>query len=928
MSSRRPPSPFQASTSKGSSSKGGDGEQQATSISGYGRLNKQTLACSPCPVPCFYPDAGGVGGRDFQGRRSYCKKDCRNIAWADEVGRIFTEEEPICNKLTEEEPFCKERETCSKINSRCPGDVAAKVHQEDCFVVSADTKGVQEGFVPGWSDHLSPPRRESYKEVLLRPGVRHLRHTPTSQGSRARKKEGRRLTLPKRAVRCFRCLALGYLALACRDPVRCRSCWKFGHKAVQCKELPARRVDGDTMNQLRAHHQRERTHRLKAFVPLTEEYLRRVELRQNAVLADIIQPADLGNAPQQTITNALASRFGGYPHDFFVTRHRERAFAIILPRWVSAETLTRRQVITLEAFWLRCFVWGAERNARPHRLGFTAWIQLRNLPFECWTAARVASMVGGFGRFLRADETTKNMIDLRVYRCWIAVDNVGEIPRRLSIVVGDEVVDISIFLESSERIRGGNVDPPPQPPAPHPDAPNDSPRRGPRRDGDGDARSIVGGVGEGPSAWGVEPAAGLLSTCSVNRRTAARVSGPPTRAGRSPPSSWRNCPRASSASILGGPGVGVEVVPGPPCLDAIRGNDLGARACKALMVGDSASACSRLGWRCDDRWSPRIGGGNRMPPGGGTGSRRVDRSLLPTLCGPTGPYEVARASSEQQARCVVNAAPEEDRGAITMYGVATDRGKVGAGRCVRSLVKSGCTVVVGDSNRTSRFLSSGGWVLGGVALAGWLMGPTPKLERCCTGWAGGVSLTLLTSCELGPSCGFRDLRLRVPWGVGLSLDNLGLSCGRGFVGISLSRSGAPLTARVGVLRAMAQDPTARGWGEVQGAERGFDDGPGHGDVSSPIVFATVAISGSAAPEVAGLPSSGRYSQRLASRDTTPMLTKAMARKARLQGCEVDLASARDKSRVARFQKKSKLCGVTLDRVEANSLLEFEALKNV
>ncbi len=59
-----------------------------------------------------------------------------------------------------------------------------------------------------------------------------------------------------------------------------------------------------------------------------------------------------------------------------------------------------------------------------------------------------------------------------------------------------------------------------------------------------------------------------------------------------------------------------------------------------------------------------------------------------------------------------------------------------------------------------------------------------------------------------------------------------------------------------------------------------------------------------------------------------MLAKAMARKARLQDClqdcVVDRAKARDKRRVARLQKKSKLCGVSLDDDEATSLMEFAA----
>lgn len=86
-----------------------------------------------------------------------------------------------------------------------------------------------------------------------------------------------------------------------------------------------------------------------------EDYYARRKLRHNAILADIVQPANLGHTPQQTISNALAGRFGDYPTDFIVARHRDHNFAMFLSAWVSAERLVRRRVITLESFWLNCY---------------------------------------------------------------------------------------------------------------------------------------------------------------------------------------------------------------------------------------------------------------------------------------------------------------------------------------------------------------------------------------------------------------------------------------------------------------------------------------------------------------------------------------------------------------------------------------------
>ncbi len=79
-----------------------------------------------------------------------------------------------------------------------------------------------------------------------------------------------------------------------------------------------------------------------------------------------------------------------------------------------------------------------------------------------------------------------------------------------------------------------------------------------------------------------------------------------------------------------------------------------------------------------------------------------------------------------------------------------------------------------------------------------------------------------------------------------------------------------------------------------------------------------APTGLAVSEATRLPTPGRCSERLASRDSAPILAKAIARKARLLDCGA--------ARVARILKNSKMCGVTLDLDEANSLSEFAVLK--
>ncbi len=425
-------------------------------------LDGEDLACRQATNP-----AGGEVPGCLRVNRSVDRKFKRvikTVGWADEVGGSlnaikFLQDDSVSASGVAH-PRSGDEGATAKHKSGKAFDGVSTLRQAGS---SSSNPDIKYAFFPGCG---------SYKEAVLRKkGPQVLASTLSTKKSPSPYWPGRE-SGRTRGEKCSRCLASDHRARNCRDPFRCRACLGFGHRAFQCKKTIMQ--GGRPVN--RDRRRRERPPSLKAYVPFTEEFLRRTELRRNALLADVIQPADLGHAPQQTIANALARRFGGYAHDFFVARYRERDFAILLPGWVSAEVLVRRQVVTLENFWLRCFPWGPYWNARAHRVRHTAWIQLRNLPFECWTAARVASMISGFGRFLRADGVTKEMSDLRAYRCRIAVDEIWEIPQNLSVVLGEEVFAVQVHLESWERAPAGGGD---DLPAPPPNGPNDGPGNNP-----------------------------------------------------------------------------------------------------------------------------------------------------------------------------------------------------------------------------------------------------------------------------------------------------------------------------------------------------------------------------------------------------------------------------------------------------------------
>lgn len=78
---------------------------------------------------------------------------------------------------------------------------------------------------------------------------------------------------------------------------------------------------------------------------------------------------------------------------------------------------------------------------------------------------RTGGRVGrGFGRFVKADDTTKAMKDLCAFRCQSSLDSLHEIPQNLSIVFGEEIFAVMVHLESWERLPGDNGVGPPAPP--------------------------------------------------------------------------------------------------------------------------------------------------------------------------------------------------------------------------------------------------------------------------------------------------------------------------------------------------------------------------------------------------------------------------------------------------------------------------------
>ncbi len=71
---------------------------------------------------------------------------------------------------------------------------------------------------------MPPPRRDSYKEVLLRDTEKQTNKPTSVHVRRAWVQRGKRPSKSQWATRCYRCLATDHCVDACRDPVKCRAC--------------------------------------------------------------------------------------------------------------------------------------------------------------------------------------------------------------------------------------------------------------------------------------------------------------------------------------------------------------------------------------------------------------------------------------------------------------------------------------------------------------------------------------------------------------------------------------------------------------------------------------------------------------------------------------------------------------------------------
>ncbi len=66
----------------------------------------------------------------------------------------------------------------------------------------------------------------------------------------------------------------------------------------------------------------------------------------------------------------------------------------------------------------------------------------------------MSAVVNGFGRFLRADDCSRNLLDINFYKCQVAVEDPADVPKNLYLTMGDLLVHIPVVLVSTAPFGG------------------------------------------------------------------------------------------------------------------------------------------------------------------------------------------------------------------------------------------------------------------------------------------------------------------------------------------------------------------------------------------------------------------------------------------------------------------------------------------
>ncbi len=66
----------------------------------------------------------------------------------------------------------------------------------------------------------------------------------------------------------------------------------------------------------------------------------------------------------------------------------------------------------------------------------------------------MAAIVNGFGRFLRSDDSSRNLLNFNFFQCQVAVEDAADVPENIFLTLGEVIVSVRVVLVSTTPFGG------------------------------------------------------------------------------------------------------------------------------------------------------------------------------------------------------------------------------------------------------------------------------------------------------------------------------------------------------------------------------------------------------------------------------------------------------------------------------------------
>lgn len=92
--------------------------------------------------------------------------------------------------------------------------------------------------------------------------------------------------------------------------------------------------------------------------------------------------------------------------------------------------------------------WGKEEGVKQHKFPVRAWIAIKGLLFNHWNRNDLSKIFSKHAQILDISDSTLEKTDLSAARMYVGCDELGSIPKRMTVIIGSSCYNITIKIEA------------------------------------------------------------------------------------------------------------------------------------------------------------------------------------------------------------------------------------------------------------------------------------------------------------------------------------------------------------------------------------------------------------------------------------------------------------------------------------------------